>query len=211
MRNAPIVRDSPASILRAAQLQVIALFTQYDALGREESQEKNRVTHELQEELRIQLEVEEQLYYPAVQKLKSEFARRVMARALQDHGEIKALLKGLTVRVARNRSLDSKVNALQKCVLSHFELEESQMFSYSDALPPGTLHELGLAMETMMKRLRMNHNWAKQTNRVRAVFYPTLQDKSGAPEDDRDNPHSLGSPGELNERHSSDFDTWGSE
>jgi hypothetical protein len=211
MRNAPVVDPSPTPILQAAQRRVIALFARLDAPGREAGPEQNRLFHELQQELGILMDVEEELYYPALRKLKGEFARRVVARALQDHGELKALLQGLTLRVSRNRSLGSKLTALRKCVLSHFDLEESQMVPYLGALPQGTLHELGLAMETMGKRLRMNHDGTKQPRRVRDVFYPTLQDSSGAPEDDRENPHSLGSPGELNERHSSDFDTWGSE
>lgn len=210
MRTAQADCRSASSILKEAQLQVIALFARVDALGRDESPGKNRLFHELQQELGILMEVEEELYYPALKKLKGEFARRVAARAQQDHVEMKALLKGLTARVSRNRSLDSKLTALRKCVLSHFDLEESQMFSYLGALPQGTLHELGLAMEAMGERLRRNHRGTQRAGRVRDVFYPTLQDGSDASED-RENPHSLGSPGELNERHPSDFDGWGSE
>lgn len=211
MRNAQTLRRSASGILEAAQLEVIALFTRFDDLGRGESPEKNRLFHQVRQMLRIQLEVEETLYYPAVQKLKGEFARRSVARALRDHVEVKALLKKVTELSSENRSLDLNVSALQKCVLSHFELEESQIFSYSEALPRKTLHRLSREMETLRERLRMNQRWAMEPAWDRDAFYPTLQDRNGAPEDDRDTPRSFGSAGELNERHPSDFEDWGSD
>jgi hypothetical protein len=143
--------------------------------------------------------------------MEGEFARRSVARALQDHGEVKALLQRLTALSSQKRSLDLNVSALRRCVLSHFELEESQIFSYSEALPRKALHRLSVEMETLRERLRRNQRWATEPPQDPAVFYPTLQDGNGAPEDDRDTPGSFASPGEWNERHPSDFENWGSE
>jgi len=211
MRNAQIVRRFPSEILKKAQLEVMALFSRFDALGRGESLEKRRLVHEVGQVLRIQLELEEVFYYPAVQRMKGEFVRRSVERALQDHAEVKSLLKKLAALGSEDRSLDLNVRALQKCVLSHFELEESQIFSYSEALPRKALHRVGVEMETLRERLRMNQRWAMEPPQDRAAFYPTLQDRNGAPEDDRDTPLSFASAGEANERHPGDFDNWGSE
>jgi hypothetical protein len=211
LRNAQALRRSRVGILKAAQLQVIALFARFDALARGEGPEKSRLLHELGQALRIQLEVEEAFYYPAVQKMKGEFARRSVGRALQDHAEVKSRLKKLTARGSENRSVDLNVRALQNCVLSHFELEESQICSYSETLPRKTLHQVSVEMETLRERLRMNQRWAMEPPQDRDAFYPTLQDRNGAPEDDRDTSPSFASAGEANERHSSDFDDWGSD
>jgi len=209
MRNDPIVRRFPSGIVKAAQLEVIALFSRFDALGRGESPEKRRLVHEVGQLLGIQLEVEEVFYYATVLRMKGEFVRRSVRRALQDHGEVKDLLKRLTALGSERRSLDVMVRALQKCVLSHFELEESQIFSYSETLPRKALHRVGVEMETLRERLRMNRRWAMEPPHNRAEFYPALQDRNGAPEDDRDTPREFASPGEANEKHPSDFDNWG--
>jgi len=211
MTNARILPRFPSGILKAAQLEVIALFSRFDALGRGQSPEKSRLLHEVGQVLGIQLELEEAFYYPAVLQMKGEFVRRSVGRALQDHGEVKVLLKKLTALGSEGRSLDVKARALQNCVLSHFELEESQIFSYSETLPRKALHRLSVEMETLRERLRMNQRWAMEPPHDRAVFYPTLQDRNGAPEDDRDTPGSFEAPGEGNEWHPSDFDNWGSD
>lgn len=210
LRNAQVVRRFPSEILKAAQLEVMALFSRFDALGRGGSPEKRRLLHEVGQVLGIQLELEEVFYYPAVQQMKGEFVRRSVGRALRDHGEVKALLKKLAALGSENRSLDAMVRALQKCVLSHFELEQSQLFSYSETLPRIALHRVSAEMESLRERLRMNQRWAMAPPHDRTELYPTLQDRNGAPEDDRDTPRSFESPDQGNERHPSDFDNWGS-
>jgi len=211
LRSAQIVRRVPSEILKTAQLEVTALFSRFDALGRGGSPGKRRLLHEVGQVLGIQLELEELFYYPAVQRMKGEFVRPSVRRALQDHAEVKALLKELTELGSEGRSLDLKVRALQNCVLSHFELEESQIFSYSETLPRKALHRVSVEMETHRERLRMNRRWAMEPPHNGAAFYPTLQDGNGAPEDDRDTPRSFESPGEGNERHPSDFEKWRSD
>jgi len=66
-------------------------------------------------------------------------------------------------------------------------------------------------MELLGDRLRMNQQQTQQSEDERNMFYPTLQDQNGFPEDDRDTAHSLESPGDANERHPGDFENWGSE
>jgi iron-sulfur cluster repair protein YtfE (RIC family) len=198
-------------MFKAAHFQVRGLLARFDALGPEDGWTKNRLFTKIRQELDLQLKVEEVLSYPAVRKLDVESAQRVVRKALQDHDEIKSLLKELTELSAGNKSLDMKMNALRRCVLHHIELEESQVFPLLRTLPPETLQELSDEMEGLRDGLRMTQRRSKQPQRARELFYPTLQDENGAPKDDGDTTDSLGAPGESNERHPSDFDNWGSE
>jgi hypothetical protein len=206
-----VLRDSPAAILIAAQDEVKEHLARYETLGPEENREKNRLSHQIRQELIIMLEVEESLFYPAVHLLDAELTRQAVVKAQQGHAGMKSLMKELAELSSENRSLDVKMNALRQCILRHFQLEASQLFPPSRTLPLKALRDLSSRMELLRDRLRMNQQWTQQSEDERNMFYPTLQDQNGAPEDDRDTARSLESPGDANERHSSDFENWGSE
>ena len=209
--GSPVLRDSPAAILNAAHVEVEEHLARYGTLGPEENREKNRLSQQIREELLIVLEVEESLFYPALRRLDAELTRQAVAKAQQNHAELKFLLKELTELRSENRSLDVKMDALRQCVLRHFQLEASQMFPPSRTLPLKTLRELSSRMELIGDRLRMNQQRTRQSEDERNMFYPTLQDQNGFPEDDRGTARSLESPSDVHERHPSDFENWGSE
>jgi len=211
MSSSQVLGRSPTAILSAAQVQVRDLLARYATLGQEESREKSRLFCKIRQELLILLEVEESLFYPTVQDLDVESSNQAVVKAQMDHRVVKAFLKSLTDLSSENTSLDPMMDALLQCVLRHFELEQSRIFPPSRTLSQEALQKMSVRMETLGGRLRMNQEREQQAERDRNRFYPTLQDKNGAPEDDRDTPLSLESPGDLNERHPSDFENWGSE
>jgi hypothetical protein len=211
MKHTQVLRTPPASIIEADHLRLIELLARFDAPGLEDDQTKDSLFHMIQQELDLQLKVEEVLLYPLVRKLNADLANRTVMRALQDHDEARSLLKELTDLSLENRSLDLKMSVLQECVLRHLELETSRIFPIMNTLPPETLQKLSREMEDLREGLRMNRRPAKHPRPEREPFYPTLQDANGAPEDDRDTPNTLGSPGESDNRHSGDFENWGSE
>ena len=211
MKTIPVLRRSPTAILRAAQSQVRELLVRYDRLGRKEGPKKDNLFHQVRQVLGNLMEVEEAVFYPAVQRIPLDFSGRIVIRSLRDHGEMKALLKELTELSLEHRLLDQKMMMLQQCVLSHFELEESQIFTLSRTLPRETLQQLSGKMEELQERLRMTQRRPTPHRSEQNPLYPTLQDQNGVPEDDRDTPGSFEIQGETNERDPGDFENWGSE
>jgi hemerythrin superfamily protein len=108
----------------------------------------------IQEVLLVHLEIEETLFYPAVQDMKKELAMRAVLKALKDHQQVRTLLEELKALSSENRSLDPKMGELQHCVLSHLELEEAEIFPHARSLPTEVLWRHSAAMEKLRDRLR---------------------------------------------------------
>ena len=153
MSDTQILPNPPTAILKAAHLQMKELFARYNALRAEDRRAKKLLFHEIQEGLQIHLEIEEVLFYPAVQSMKADLAIRVVLKALQDHHKVKAFLGELGALDSENKSLDAKMSELQHCVLAHLEMEERDIFPQARVLTPETLQELSAEMETLRDRL----------------------------------------------------------
>jgi hypothetical protein len=211
MREAPLLMNLPTAILEESHSLIRSLFARYGTLGAKEGRKKLRLLHKIREELQLHMELDEALFYPAIQSMNEKSVNRAVQRAMADHGEVKALLKELTELGFERRPLDPRMSELQQCVLRHLELERSELLPSSKNLSPAASQELGSGMAALRSRLRMNRRRATQPLRERNLFYPTLQDKNGAPEDDRDSRRAFELPGEANEKHAGDFESWGSE
>jgi hypothetical protein len=144
----------PPAMLKAVHRQMKELFVRYDALGLHESQTKRALFREIEEGLGDQLQIEEVLFYPAVESMKSSLAIDVVLKALRAHRQVKALLVEMRVLIGENESLDGKMDELQLCVLAHLREEEMEIFPHARALPPEILLDLGIAMGKLRERLR---------------------------------------------------------
>jgi hypothetical protein len=201
------VLRSPTAILESAHVQVIELLARYVRLGRGEIRKRNRLSLRIQKELRIHLEIEEVLFYPALQELNAALVDRGVTRALQDHREMKALLQELSELGSGSR-FDLKMKALRRCVKRHVELEGLQMLSHAGALPEDTLQDLSNGMEKLLERLRRNEKATNPRLLEQTPFYPSLRDHPGAREDDRGTPGAFTSPGESDDRYPSEYYGW---
>ena len=93
------------------------------------------------------------LFYPAVQSMKADLAIKVVLKALQEHQQVKILLKELGAPGLESKSLDVKMGELEKCVLGHLEAEEREIFPHARLLPSESLQELSAEMEMLRDRL----------------------------------------------------------
>ena len=108
----------------------------------------------IQDVLHIHMEIEDTVFYPAVQSTKSDLAISVVSKAFKEHQQMKALLDELNALSAENKSLDAKMADLQQCVFSHFQLEEGEIFPSARSMPPEALRNLSAEMEKLRDRLR---------------------------------------------------------
>ena len=154
MSDTQILPHPPTAMLKAVHNRMRELFAQYDTLGPEAWQAKKGIFHEIQDGLRIHLEIEEVLFYPAVQAMGAALAVSVVMRALQTHRQVKAILAELRVLNSDNQSLDARMEGLEECVLPHLLVEEKEIFPHARLLPEETLRELSIEMERLRDRLR---------------------------------------------------------
>jgi hemerythrin superfamily protein len=155
MSTTQILPTPPTAMLKAVHEEVKQLFARYDALGLNESRAKKEISQKIQELLEIHLEIEEVLFYPAIESIKADLAISIVLKALQAHRQVRALLVELRTLSSGNESLDAKMEDLEHCVLSHLHAEETEIFPHARILPPETLQELGTEMEKLRDRLRM--------------------------------------------------------
>lgn len=153
MSDTQILPVPPTALLKAVHAQMRELFARYNALGPDESRARKAVFEEIQEGLVIHMEIEEILFYPAVQHMKQELAISVVLKALTSHAQVKELLAEIRVLITGGHSLHAKMGEFQACVLTHLQAEEAQIFPHARALPLDTQEQLSREMEQLRIRL----------------------------------------------------------
>jgi hemerythrin superfamily protein len=72
--------------------------------------------------------VEEEIFYPAVKKARSENTKDLVREAYEEHTQVKALPAALAEVEPGEESYDAKMKVLQEDVEHHVEEEEGDMF-----------------------------------------------------------------------------------
>ena len=135
--------DQPDALklLKTDHELVAGLFTQLNA---SESSEQTRdgLFAQLKYELETHAEVEERLFYPAVEQATK--ADQLIRQALADHAQIKSLLKEQTSLSSQSSGWLSKLDELKQVVERHVQMEENELFKIArQAFSEEQLQELG--------------------------------------------------------------------
>lgn len=154
MSDTQVLFDPPTALLKAVHDRMKELFDRYAALGPGSSWSKKGLFHVIRDILLAHMEIEEALFYPAIQAMSSDLAINSVMRALRDHEHLKALLEELAVLGAEEESLDAKVGDLERILFSHLQLEESEIFPHARMMPPELLRKLSIEMEKLREGLR---------------------------------------------------------
>jgi len=98
--------------------------------------------------------VEEEVFYPAVMRLRSETARRAVKEALEEHQGIDGLIAEIDQLEPEEGAYDAKVENLREGVERHFRGEETAMFSEArNHLTDDRLETLGRQMLALREKL----------------------------------------------------------
>jgi hemerythrin superfamily protein len=154
MTSTQILPIPPTALLREVHDKIRGLFARYTTLAPDAGWAKNALFQVIQEVLLAHMEIEESLFYPLVQVMKSDLSSSVVMKALKDHQQVKDLLEDLRRLSTGNKALDPKMGELQECVFSHLSLEEGDVFPHVRAMSPEALGKLSVGMEKLRDRLR---------------------------------------------------------
>jgi hemerythrin superfamily protein len=133
------IRAVPATtILRDDHRRVQELLAEYEKIedaGAADS--KLELFLELRKELTIHAEIEEKVFYPAIESLKGQDPRAGarVRQALEEHEAVAVLLDELTDLQPEDDEFDAKVMELAERVTHHAEEEEEEMFPLFERLP----------------------------------------------------------------------------
>jgi hemerythrin superfamily protein len=98
-------------------------------------------------ELEIHTHIEETVFYPAIEK--REELSEMVAEALEEHQEAKAMLEELEELGSESHDFGSKLQELMESVEHHVEEEEGEMFpKIRELFDEGQLEQLGKELES---------------------------------------------------------------
>ena len=131
------------------------LFKQYEKAGDTAFQKKKSLFDEVRAELEIHSRIEEEIFYPAVRRIREEEAKDTVREGLEEHAVVKTLLEQLSEMDPKDEQFDAKFKVMQENVEHHADEEEDEMFSEAKKnLSDEVLDELGARMEVRKESLK---------------------------------------------------------
>jgi hemerythrin superfamily protein len=143
------------ALLKKDHAKVKELFKKFEDAGDRAGQTKQRLFEEIKSELDVHAGIEEEIFYPAMQKVRSNEAKDLVLEALEEHKVVKTLLKEIARLTPEDDEFDAKVKVLQENVEHHADEEEKKMFPQAKQhLSEERRAELGEQMEGRKEELR---------------------------------------------------------
>jgi iron-sulfur cluster repair protein YtfE (RIC family) len=140
-------------LLRRAHERFRALFAEHLGSGRDK---KREVFRAIKQELEIHVRLEEELFYPAVVRVRSDQARAIVRHGLREHQIVEGLLAELDQMDAADERYDERITTLQENVERHLRDEEESIFAQAlSHLSEARLEKIGADMEARKRQLAM--------------------------------------------------------
>jgi hemerythrin-like domain-containing protein len=138
-------------VLRQAHERFRALFN--DHFGSDRGK-KREIFRALKEQLEIHARIEEELFYPAVVKVRSDEARSIVREGLHEHQILEGLLAEIDQMDAGDERYDERITNLRENVERHLQDEEDRIFTQAlSHLSDSRLEKIGSDMEARRKKL----------------------------------------------------------
>lgn len=116
------------TLLREDHRKVKKLFAESDKLDESDTAELARLFEELKKELTVHAAIEEEIFYPAIERSDDDEAEEHVREAHEEHRLVKMLIEELSGMTADEEQFSAKLKVLKDMVLHHAEEEESEIF-----------------------------------------------------------------------------------
>ena len=138
-------------ILMKDHRNVEDLFEKIEKTDDGQHKEGEQLLGKLREELELHTEIEERLFYPEMKK--HAWTKELADEALEEHGEVKRLLKELAKLSPGEERWSDMIEELDHAVQHHVREEEEQMFPAARReISESRANELGRQIEEMKQR-----------------------------------------------------------
>ncbi len=147
-------------LLRRDHRTVEKLFKEFERTGPKAKLTKTRLVKKMIKELSLHAQVEEQIFYPAVQEAAGE--DDLVLKAMEEHDLVKALLEQLDKMTPEEDRFQAKVYVLIESIRDHVDEEEKEIFpKLKEALKPAQLRNLGTRLEEGKKAIQSPKDYLK--------------------------------------------------
>ncbi len=144
------------ALLRADHKAVAALFAEYKTLR--SSAKKKALVTKICTDLSVHAQIEEEIFYPAVQKALKD--RTLVPEATVEHATMKALIAQIEGKEPDGDMFDAKVTVLAEYVTHHVKEEQGEMFPKAKATSLD-MHALGAKLAARKEALLAGHGVAQ--------------------------------------------------
>jgi hemerythrin superfamily protein len=129
LESEPTLEKNPVELLMQDHRTVEKLFRKFGDIGEKAFQEKRKLTEKILTELDVHAQVEEEIFYPALEEADDEKYRSMVAEAREEHLVAKNLMEELkALDVEKDQDIyEAKMKVLMESVLHHVEEEERKM------------------------------------------------------------------------------------
>ena len=139
-------------VLRSAHELFRKLFTEHRGSAPDK---KREIFRTLKRELEIHARIEEELFYPAVVRLRSSEARAIVRHGLKEHQILEGLLAEIDQMDERDQSYDERMASLRENLERHLRDEEERIFAQAlSHLSEARLEKIGSDMQARKQKLR---------------------------------------------------------
>lgn len=152
----------PVKMLKDDHAEVKKLFAEFE---KADGRSKTRIVNEAIMELEIHAMIEEEIFYPAIEKATKE--EDMMAEAEEEHHVAKMLMEEIKSldRSSDSTTYDAKFTVLAENVKHHIKEEETEMLPKAKDLGKEKLEELGRQMEERKMALKKEMSSAGSRSR----------------------------------------------
>ena len=159
------------ALLKADHAAVKKLFAREEKATKQGGQEKKDIFNQIKAALEVHATIEEEIFYPAVKKARSENVKDEVREAYEEHKQIKGLLVQIASITPADETYGMKIKVLKEDVEHHVKEEESEMFpDAKEYLGEKRLAALGEQMNTRkleLENTRGNDEHVQQGHRGR--------------------------------------------
>lgn len=144
-------------MLKTDHATVKKMFEKEGKLTKKDSEKKASLFNQIKAALEVHAAIEEEIFYPAVKKARSEHVKDEVREAYEEHKQIKSLLAQIAGITSADETYDMKIKVLMEDVLHHVKEEETEMFPDAKKfLREKRLMELGAELEARKQQLEKN-------------------------------------------------------
>ena len=150
-------KQNAIALLKTDHTTVKKMFEKERKLTKKDSEKKASLFNQIKAALEVHATVEEEIFYPAVKKARSEHVKDEVREAYEEHKQIKSLLAQVSSITPADETYDMKIKVLKEDVEHHVKEEEEEMFPDAKSfLGESRLVELGAQLEARKQELENN-------------------------------------------------------
>lgn len=142
--------QNAVDMIKADHRKVEQLYQQYQGM---QGTQRQQLVEQICQELTVHAQLEESVFYPAVQQKLGPQGSSLVQEALKEHEEMKQKIRQLQSGGGSNTNVDGMVSQLMSGVQHHVQEEESQMLPQAQQQLGSQLDQLGMQMQQRKQQL----------------------------------------------------------